>query len=74
MHTESEHSFIGYTGSTTNHVPSMAFGELVVADVKALHVLLLELCKYIGNLLLSLRRLELEGDDSVRHIRVVVSI
>ena len=52
----------------------MALRELVVADVAALHLVLLEHREEVRDLFLSVRRRELEGEEDLRAVRVAVAV
>ena len=52
----------------------MTFSQLVVADIKAFHALLLELGKNFKYFLRPIRRLKLERYEYLCDLRVVVSI
>lgn len=72
--TESKDTFVGHVRRTTDHVPRVALGQLVVADIEPVHPAALELCQHSRDLLRAGGRLELEGEEDLRAARGVVPV
>ena len=72
--TETEDALIRHVGRTPDHVPRVALGHLVVADVAALHSPTLELVKHPRDLLCAGSGLQLEREEDVRAVGGVVPV
>lgn len=72
--TEPEQPLIRHIATPAHHITGMALRELIITDVKALHVGLLKLGEHVRDFLLALRTLELERDIDLRKSRVIIPV
>jgi hypothetical protein len=72
--TETKNALIWDVGRAPDHVPRVALGHLVIADVATLHPCTLELFKHGRDLRCAGGRLELEREEHVRALGGVVPV
>ena len=75
MLAESKDSLVRYLCQTPDHIANMAFSEFIVADIKTLHIRLLQSLKYVSYLTLPGVGFHFEGHEDVSSVsRDIVSI
>lgn len=69
---EAEHAFVGRFGSTTDHIPGVGFGHLILTDIPGLHVLVRQLLHDHGYFTASVRAQERHEDLGLAAVGVPV--